>query len=750
MKKKEQKPRNSDIKAIRSSMPDSAFVYSTGAVFGVLVLLRFVAALFPESRVWGLSLLAYLPASLMYTATVIGLLIVSPVLFPVFRMKAAWLEKSGGGWLPVIAAAVACAGLFWLFRMETYFLGDGAVYLAEHFRLVRGMDVSETVLYSTLSAPLSGYLLAAVSSVAWAISNGEGIVGNPQFAWRISGAIAGGVYVAIVVLGMRRFAADASVRLAGMAALLLTPGVLFFFGYVEYYTLLFVAGTAYFLASDRAARGEIQPWVPGMLLLLAVALHFMALLLLPGYLLLLYSRRNVGATDVHGLARVLLFVAGSALVLGGVWYFISGTAFEGSRVVLSLAPFGEAGAMQHYTLLSQAHLLDVLNMLMLAGGPMVVALPFMKLRRLPNATVIALAHVAFSGFLLVFGYTGFGMSRDWDVNALFGSALAVFVLAVLRGTDDSARRTWLAWLIAGSTVVAGLPWLALNIGTESSVTRFRHVMALDEELIPGDFALNGYEHLRKYYQSAGDEAGVAWAIRKKIDMVGYPDDIRKYFLAAVTTMSAGDRTEAFTWVFGHLLARIRSVRAQGVESVYAGDLIAFEEVYAEGLMQADYLALAGMMEASVARSYLDSLRKAAPGGKAVILASELMDEAHGVPLVSLDSFAQAARGIRGSSTLAAYSGRALLGAGRIEDAIFVLSTAIRLDAQFSLPSLYLGQALLQRNPPDVAEASDQLRHFLDTPGGHRVADPRAQQQLMDVARRLLRQIETQGWSAQTP
>ena len=49
----------------------------------------------------------------------------------------------------------------------------------------------------------------------------------------------------------------------------------------------------------------------------------------------------------------------------------------------------------------------------------------------------------------------------------------------------------------------------------------------DGDLVTGDFALNGYEHLRKYYQSTGDGEAMAWAIRKKVEMVGYPDDYRK-------------------------------------------------------------------------------------------------------------------------------------------------------------------------------------------------------------------------------
>ncbi len=743
MKKQRQQSRPTEKKSTGASAPDSALLLRSGMLFAALAIVRLVAAQFPEARLWGLSYAAYLPEWAMYAGTALGLLFATRAVYPLFGMKAVWIGKYFGIGLTAVAA-LACGALFWFFRMDTYFLGDGAVYLAEHFRLVRGMPVSDTVLYSLLSAPLTGYLLSLVSKFSWAVSSGEGMLGNPQAAWWLSGAAAGVAYAAIVFSGMRRFSADGAVRLAGMAILLLTPGVLFFFGYVEYYTLLLAVGTAYFLASDRSARGEVPVWVPGMLLLLAAALHFMALLLLPGFLLLLYSRRSTDGSSRMTPLRALAIGAGASLIAGGIWYFASGTAFEGSRVILSLVPFGEEGAMQQYTLLHPAHLLDVVNILLLLGGPLLAALPFLRLRNMDNASLVALAHVLFTGFLLLFGYTGFGMARDWDVNALFGVALAIFTLTLLRASADATRRSWLAYLISGAVIVGTLPWLAVNIGTDSSVGRFRHIMALDDELLPGDFALNGYEHLRKFYQSTGDNAGVAWAIERKIDMVGYPDDFRKYVLAAVTSMSGSEREGAFARTFGGILQRLRQMQTAGVDSLYEGDRQSFEEVYAETLMQADYLSLARAMNPAIAQSYLDSLRAVDSDGGTVILIEALMLEARGQAPASIEAFSSAAHALHGSSTLAAYAGRVLLTAGRIDDAVGVLREAIRLDEQFTLPSLYLGQALLRLDPPDAAGAVAQLRRFIDTPGGHRIGDPRAQQQLMDAAQRLLQQIEMDG------
>ncbi|MCZ7556705.1 MAG: tetratricopeptide repeat protein [Bacteroidia bacterium] len=741
MKSKRPRPAQTTGKTDGRNLPSKALLYRSGTVFVLLVLLRIFAAYQPDARLWGISYLAYLPDWAMYTVSAFGVLLALGIAYPMFRLKAAWMEKWSGRTV-VLVATLGCAALFWGFRMDTYFLGDGAVYLAEHFRLVRGMDVSDTVLYSLLSAPLTGYLLAGLSTLLWSASEGSGLLGNPQAAWWLSGAVAGAVYVFVVFSGMRRFSNDGAVRVAGLAVLLLAPGALFFFGYVEYYTLLLTAGTAYFFSTDRAVRGEVPVWIPAVLLGFCVAFHFMSLLLLPGFLLLLHAR-GLKEDDGSATMRMLRIGTAAALLLGGLWYFASGTAFEGSRVILSLSPFGEEGAMQHYTLLHPAHLLDVVNILLLVGGPLLMVLPFLWTRKIGTEAAIALAHVLFLGFLLFFGYTGFGMARDWDVNALFGVALGMYVLTLLRSQSDAARRSWLSYVLAGAMLAGTLPWLAVNITTEASVARFRDVIALDDELIPGDFALNGYEHLRKYYQSVGNSVGVAWAIQKKTEMVGYPDDFRKYVLAAVTTMRGAERELAFTSALGGILERLRRMKDGGVEKLYEGSMRSFEEVYTETLMQAEYLGLAGALQPSLARTYLDSLRALETAGVGVVLAEGLMREARGIPPESIAQFASAAAAIESSGTLAAYAGRVLLANGRYEEAVVVLRRAIEFDNQFTLPSLYLAQALLRLDTPDPAAAAEQLRRFLASPEGHRVGDPAAQRQLIDTAERMLLQLQTQ-------
>jgi len=707
------------------------------AVFAIPVLLRAVAAYFPEQRLWGLSHLAYFPDWLCLLATAVGLLFASRVLYSPVAALAERISRFSGVAFGVGVALIG-AVVFWVLRMETYFLGDGASYLAEHYRYVRDLPVSETVLYSKLSAPLTGQILVAVASLAWTIGGGSGMTENPQIAWWLTAPVAGAMYLWIVLYATGRLFEDSMLRIAAMASLIFTPGFVFFFGYVEYYTLVFVVGTAYFLSTVAAVKGRAPLWLPIVLLLLSAALHLMALVALPGLLLLLYIRLRGDAGPSP--ARVVFWGTAVVLFVSGVWYIVSGVATEGSRTVLALTSFGKEGAMMHYTLLSGAHIGDVLNFLAFAGLPLLV-LPFTGIRLDDDATLVSMTHVAYTGFLVLFGCTCFGMARDWDVHALFGSAAAVFAILAVQSSRKTQRRSGVAYLLFGVSLVAMPVWFAVNINTNASVERFRHVMALDDELITGDYALNGYEHLRKYYQSIGDGEQLAWVIRKKIEMVGYPDDIRKYMLAVMTDFPAAERRNALEWTFQQALQRLRTMRERSVERLYEGDADTFAEVLGEGLMQAHYMNLVGVLDAELGSMYLAKMRDVLPESPLPGMIAALMKPTGQLDAADTEQLVAGARVLRSSATLATYCGSTLLAAEHVPEAMEVLRKAIDFDAQFSLPSFYLAEAALRCSPPDPDLAEKHLRRFLAEPEGHRIADTRAQKQLMEKARFMLDDIE---------
>jgi hypothetical protein len=742
--KSSRKKHSAPPSASRASVPRkpaAPLLRSAGMLFALLVLLRLLAAQFPDLRLWGLSYGGFLPLWAQLLAAAVGVLFATPLLYPMYR----WKETLYGGSrlsLIAVAAGAGAAVLFWLLRMDTVFLGDGASYLAEHFRYVRDLPVSEDVLFSPGSAPLTAWLLAKTSLALIDTGASGTLTAQPQLSWWIYGAATGGLFIGAVLLLVRRAAEGGAQRLALTAMLLLTPGLLFFFGYVEYYTFAFAALGIFLLVSLAVLRGKMSPlWLVAVFVLMTL-FHVMMLMALPGLLLTLAARHERLRTAVT--LRNLLIATAAVLAAGGIFYFASGIATEGSRVILALHPFGEEGAVQHYTLLAPAHLVDIVNMLALAAGPALLVLAFVpwKKRTWSADEVIMLTHVLYFAFLLVFGYTCFGMARDWDVNAGFGLAAGAFAVVMLRRRDE-AERSYLYYLAAGAALVAVLPWIAVNVDDASSERRFRAVMELDDDLITGDFALNGYEHLRKYYQSTGDGDAVAWAIRKKVEMVGYPDDYRKLMLQLLSSLQGSRLKEYLDWVFLSLEDKIAAATASGTDELYAGPRIAFLELYAEFMQQIPYLSSLGEGREDYFSMRLDRFRDAA-GDHALV---DFAAAQYAVELRGRNAdhavLLRAAGAIEHSSILAVTCGRMLLSAGEVQAARELLARALTMDEAFTLPHYYLGEAWASGPGADTDKAIMHYQQFLSMPEGHRVSDASMQQRMMDAARQRIGSLELQ-------
>ncbi len=715
--------------------PPAALMRSAGAAFAALAVLRLVAGQFPEARLWGLSYPGYLPVWGELLIAALGIALATPIFYGLYRWKSDLLERLPA--LPLSLFVAVVGGIvFWLFRMDTFFLGDGASYLAEHFRWVRGAPISEDVLFSPGSAPMTAWLLATLAKLLY--GGGEGVTAQPQFIFQAAAAVSGAVFLFIVLYSSLRHTEDAALRLARIALLIATPGLLFFFGYVEYYTLYFTALTAYFIASAAVAEGKLAPQWMILAFIISAALHLMTLVTLPGMLIALAARGGESARRQVTLRNLIIGTA-IVLVLGGIYYFASGVAFEGSRVILALQPFGEEGAVQHYTLLSGAHLGDILNMIFLAAAPPLLLLAFVpwRGREWSPAELVTLSHVLYTGFLLLFGYTCFGMARDWDVNAGFGVAASLFAVTMLAGRTDAPRRAWLGYLATGAAIVAVVPWLIVNIDTDTSEQRFRDIMALDDELLTGDFALNGYEHLRKHYQRTGQPEEEAWTIRKKVEMVGYPEDFRKLLRAVVMQVPAADQKGYMDFVFAELAEKLRRMETQDVGNMYAGEKREFVEVSAEALLQIPQLQ--GLQDAGDAyfEKQYRMLSDIIPDDALLGMAALEYRHDRGAVLSDPAPFIEAMPLIEHSSLLASRAGRALILTGRPEEATTMLNRAMEIDSAFTLPHFLLGYLAATAEPPRPEEAIRHLETFVATPEGHQLADPAAQERYIRQAREMI-------------
>jgi hypothetical protein len=718
----------------------AAFATGAGLACGGLLLVRLAAWRLPAARLWGVNHFAFLPDAAVAVFAVLGLLACTPVVTRLVSRVPGKAEGAGRRAFALPLFLVLLSGmLFWFLRMQTYFLGDGAVYLAEIFRYVRGIPGSESVLYSTGSAPLTGWLFAHAAGAAYgAAGSAESVLANPQYAFWLLGAVAGMTFVFLAWMAAAEFGRNAMERVAVFVLAVCSPGVIFFFGYVEYYTFSFVALGVHWFFCLRVLEGRGGMAGAAVSLLIATAFHFLAAVAYPGFALLLLWR--YGNERLRALVRIgpVLAAIATVLAVSGVWYFASGIAAHGSRVVLSLSPYGKEGAMQSYTLLSSYHLVDFVNSIVLLAGPLLIALVFLLRKDAFRsvAVVVMLVEVLFFSFLAFFGNLSFGMARDWDVNAVLGLAALFFLVAVVRHSAPTARTGSVLLLAAGAALVGGGSWFWVNISPKASVARTREILALDDAHIMGDYALNGYEHLRKYCFAQNDAAGVVWAIKKKIDCVGYPTDFRKLAIAVIQDAAPETKRAEYDWIFDRLFAKIGALRAAGKDASYAGSRSDYIELAAEAVLQCRYLPPRLGFDARYADAQQARLEALAPGDRTVALVRAQLDWIRSGGIADPAPFRAGADAVRASSTLAAYAGIALGTLKEYDRAVVALRKAMALDSTFTLPLLYLAEAEMHLAPPDTADARRSLERFLANTAGSRVFGSRAQQE------QLVRQAET--------
>ncbi|MBL0177314.1 MAG: tetratricopeptide repeat protein [Ignavibacteria bacterium] len=363
--------------------------------------------------------------------------------------------------------------------------------------------------------------------------------------------------------------------------LLFTAGSLFFFGYIELYALSYACGAVYFLAVWAVFRSGASPWPAGVALLAAVAFGLSAAVFVPSWLLVLHwkFRGESGPFPLKHAAAALCVL--SVLVFVAA-YVVTGAANEEMQL-MPLAPFqkttgGVPGGWQQYTLFSRAHLVDMLNALLLVAGPaLAVCVAALAVARRASAwrdpAVLTGLVAAVGGVLFVFfGHARLGLARDWDLAALplLGLAfLAASLLAALAKEGKIVLAPLLPLLLAlalGDTWV----WMRVNIDEDASARRLESIVDRDAAVLLPIHTYTALENLRKHYRALRSEDHHVATLKRMI-ATGYhkPDTYEKFLGVLAQRRSPEERGRDLSWVFERLLAESASMNGPAGYAVVA-------------------------------------------------------------------------------------------------------------------------------------------------------------------------------------
>ncbi len=254
-------------------------MFGVRGIFALWLAATLMGTVYPDLRLWGLHLPAFLP---LWSRVVLfvagGILIILPV-----RL----FTPTAGGWSRFFQRIIQSPFLvvipvaaFVVFRVSPALLGDGRL---------RGREAASDIIRPLEF--LSGWLACRIHDLGRSMFgiDGWGAVG-------LVSIIAGFLFLFFIWYYPRRIWENSGDRLTARAFLAVSGVVALFFGYVESYALPCALMIGALLAVEAHRRGKGPFYIVAILLFVATTTHFMMIVLFPALsaLALIRNRQRVG------------------------------------------------------------------------------------------------------------------------------------------------------------------------------------------------------------------------------------------------------------------------------------------------------------------------------------------------------------------------------------------------------------------------------------------------------------------------
>ena len=459
-----------------------------------LILVHAVASFFPQERLWGLNLLHYVPPFPRWLLVALGFVILIP---PVNRFIADGLAKLLGlaesgsrrinKYYKYALISLASFLPFWIFKIKTYLLGDGNLRVAE---ISAGWKFSAT-------EPIDFYLHAQISRL---------LKMDPYTTYAILSCLAGVIFVFLILLLSDLLGKEGPEKLCIFSVLATMGANQLFFGYVESYTLMYVALAGFLLFSLYYLKGKCGLFWPSLIFLLGLSLHLSAIFLLPSVLYLWIAQKsqetepNKKVFSLVNITRMALFL----LIIGGGFLILRN--YRPQKTGLTSFLISPLGASESETsLFSFSHFIDFFNHQLLVsplGIPLwfILVLFFRKKIDFNKREVIFLFVVSLCALVYAFLVDPkLGYPRDWDLFAFTGlgyTILGVFLLVEFLKESKLKRLRYVTLALIATALISTFPWIYVNSTEIKGVERLTDLLDLD-----GKKSALGHEQLAYYYRN---------------------------------------------------------------------------------------------------------------------------------------------------------------------------------------------------------------------------------------------------------
>jgi len=493
--------------------PPSRILLAVRLIFSLWLAAIVFATVYPDPRVWGLHLPAFLPvwAQTLFFGTAAILFLLPRRWFDRFSIA---ISRCAGRNLDTLYPAVILIGAFILFRSATALLGDGMLRAGE----------PELGKFHLLEF-LPGYL----AKLAYAALNPKWGIRGPQVMAAIS-ILAGIGFLYVLWRFPRRLWEDSADRTTARAMLILSGTTALYFGYIETYALPCAAMTAVLLAGETFRRGKCGFAPVIICFIIALGTHFLTVILYPALVML-----GIAARKKQRIYPALIGALGLATAVWGYMIFTGEDVVRGTMGHAVFVPLF-ADPPLNYGLFSGSHLLDMINLLCLIAPGVMVAAPLLLAR---GTAMPKNAHDYFWPLAVIvpFGIIflldpKLGMARDWDLFSLGLIPCGVYAAISLADTRPRLPRGALTLPLFTAAAVLVM-FVGINADTTRSITRYENLLQLDKGR--GGY---GYETLAYFYYTRGETGKVIDSWHKALELDNNP---RYWMQLSTLYRSQGDQ-----------------------------------------------------------------------------------------------------------------------------------------------------------------------------------------------------------------
>jgi Flp pilus assembly protein TadD len=485
-------------------------------------------------------------------------------------------------------AALVLAWLYSAYAVPVHLLGDGSHVIPTLYRFLKGAGFSTGTL---MNEPLTVSIYALLARTLSAPAAADGGVNLSAYTslFTTLAMLAGAVHALFVFRFSDALAEAPLAKLAVAIAMLCASGALLFFGYVEYYAFVYVAGSLLLLAAMLDARKDAFPALSTTLLVVAIAFHFAAIVFVPMWALVLWRwlrlRKGLDAPAAGSGLKLLA----AALLLGVAFYaWLELTGKNG--IFLPLQP-----SAWKLTLLSGQHLLDIVNNLLL-DAPFAVAVLLLWIlarRDFEKASFGSVLPIIAALSWLALCAAHMAIARDWDVYALLGPSAGLSAVAGIASVTNRGARKYLLIQAIVQPLIFVAPWIALNASYEPAMARYAAITETYIDLLPVNYSTAHLDNLRVAHAARGEREIEALLTMRMARLGGDPYELFKLLRASGAVEQPSLPLRAVTEeALAFILAQPDSVRHGPVGRDNISRRMTVDDVYTE-LMRNEWRRMAG-------------------------------------------------------------------------------------------------------------------------------------------------------------